>query len=101
VLITPINTYLTPINTLHISQIGQKNGTRIMATIGKLLGNRVKLCLPVFTPPLNTLWRRDPNKNIPDSIENGEGVKVISRGGDKFSGRELPGRKTLGRFPNF
>jgi hypothetical protein len=38
----------------------------------------------VFTPPLNTLWRRDPNKNIPDSIENGDGVNVLSdfgRGG--------------------
>jgi hypothetical protein len=43
----------------------------------------------VFTPPLNTLWRRDPNKNIPDSIENENGVKVISRGGeDKFWGKK-------------
>jgi hypothetical protein len=32
----------------------------------------------VFTPPLNTLWRRDLNKKIPDSIENGGGVKVLS-----------------------
>jgi hypothetical protein len=43
------------------------------------------------------------SKIIPDSIENGDGVKVLSgfQGGeDKFLGRE-PGRKTLGRFPNF
>jgi hypothetical protein len=39
---------------------------------------RVKLCLPVFTPPLNTLWRVDLNKNIPDSIRNCDGVKVLS-----------------------
>jgi single-strand DNA-binding protein len=38
---------------------------------------RVKVCLWVFTPLLNTLWRRDPNKNIPDSIENGDGVNVF------------------------
>ncbi len=37
---TPINTYLTPINTLHSSKIGQKDGRRIMPTIGKLLGHR-------------------------------------------------------------
>jgi len=55
----------------------------------------------VFTPPLNTLWRRDPNKNIPDSIENGDGVKVISGDEDKFLGREWPGRNILGWFPNF
>jgi hypothetical protein len=60
----------------------------------------------VFTPRLNTLWRRDPNKNIPDSIENGYGVNVLSgfeRGEqeNELSGREWPGRKPLGRFPNF
>jgi hypothetical protein len=31
----------------------------------------------VFTPPLNTIWRRDLNKNIPDSIENRDGVMVF------------------------
>lgn len=32
----------------------------------------------MFTPRLNTLWRRDLNKNIPDSIKNGGGVEVFS-----------------------
>jgi hypothetical protein len=33
---------------------------------------------PVFIPPLNTLSRKDLDKNILDSIENGDGVKVLS-----------------------
>jgi hypothetical protein len=77
VLITPINTYLTPINTLIAPGSDRKNGPRIMAKMRKPFPHRVKVCLPVFTPPLNTLWRRDPNKNIPDSIENGDGVNVF------------------------
>jgi hypothetical protein len=38
-------------------------------------------CLGVFggfTPPPNTLWQRDPSKNIPESIENGDGANVLS-----------------------
>jgi hypothetical protein len=33
----------------------------------------------VFTPPLNPLGRRDPNKNILDSIKNGHGVNVFGQ----------------------
>jgi hypothetical protein len=33
----------------------------------------------VFPPPLNTPWRRDPNKNILDSKENGYRVNVFSQ----------------------
>jgi hypothetical protein len=40
--------------------------------------------LPVFTPLLNTLWRRDLDKNIPNLIRKGEGVKVFLG----ISGRE-------------
>ena len=31
----------------------------------------------VFTPLLNTLWQRDLNKDILDSMESGDGVKVF------------------------
>jgi hypothetical protein len=33
----------------------------------------------VFIPPLNTLWLRDLNKNIPDSIENADRVRVFGQ----------------------
>lgn len=38
----------------------------------------------MFIPPLNTLYRKDPSNIIPDSIKNGDGVKVLSgfRGGE-------------------
>jgi hypothetical protein len=39
----------------------------------------------VFTSLSYPLWRRDLSKNIPDSIENGDGVKVFSR----FLGRKV------------
>ena len=49
-------------------------------------------CLPGVNPLLNTLWRRDPIKGIPDSIENGDGVKVLSRlQGEKIKSQEQNG----------
>jgi hypothetical protein len=33
----------------------------------------------VFTPLLITLWRRDPNKNILNSIKDDHGVNVFSQ----------------------
>ena len=63
-----------------------------MAKIGNPSPYRVKCVYPVFTPPLNTLWRRDLNKNIPDSIENGDGVNVLRefQGGEEIIFLEFP-----------
>ena len=52
----------------------------------------------MLIPLFNTLWRVDPDKNIPDSIESGEGVNVfmgIGRGRGNIFGVEEWARRMI------
>ena len=94
-LITPLKTYLTPINTLIASRLIENGDPDSWPRLGNPVGTVVRGVYPVFTPPLNTLWRRDLSKNIPDSIKICDRVKVCLgdfRGGDEIILQEKSGQ---------